>query len=194
MVSTPCVLFFEPLTQWAEATLLSKFFTFDNLSEKNQLLRFVINNFIHKEDIRMRIFKKILTIILSIGLLVVISCGDKPTGSDSGVAKLPSSLEGKYYVQNNSSDNYYWWLYIKNGDIYEADSQGNTFNKKPNFTEDKKVSNLQLERENIYKAILNDGQMEYIYDFSDNSIVKLEIKQNGATKETRTFELRDENS
>ena len=46
---TPCVLFSKLLTQWAEATLLSKFFTFDNLSRSNPC--FVINNFIHKEDI-----------------------------------------------------------------------------------------------------------------------------------------------
>ena len=56
----------------------------DNLSEKIKNLRFVINNFIHKEDIRMRISKKILTIILSIGLLFLVSCGDRPTGSDTG--------------------------------------------------------------------------------------------------------------
>ena len=80
MVLTPCVLFSELLTQWAEATLLSKFFTFDNLSRSNPC--FVINNFIHKEDIHMRIFKKILTIILSIGLLFLVSCGnDDKTGS-----------------------------------------------------------------------------------------------------------------
>ena len=81
-VSTPCVNNSRKSTQWAEATLLSKFFTFDNLSEKNQLLRFVINNFnLIKEDIRMRISKtkKILTIILSVGLLFAISCGDRPT-------------------------------------------------------------------------------------------------------------------
>ena len=45
-----CVLFSELLTQWAsrtgrraKATLLSKFFTFDNLSRSNSCL--VINNF-----------------------------------------------------------------------------------------------------------------------------------------------------
>ena len=54
----------------------------DNLSRSNPC--FVINNFIHKEDIHMRISKKILTIILSIGLSFSISCGDRPTGSTPG--------------------------------------------------------------------------------------------------------------
>ena len=47
----------------------------------------------------MRISKKILTIILSIGLLVVISCGDRPTGSnpvniDEIINSIPTT-EGK---------------------------------------------------------------------------------------------------
>ena len=40
---TPCVNNSKKSTQWAEATLLSKFFTFDNLSRSNS--SFVINNF-----------------------------------------------------------------------------------------------------------------------------------------------------
>ena len=37
----------------------------------------------------MKNFKKILTIILSIGLLVVISCGDRPTGSMPNDGSIP---------------------------------------------------------------------------------------------------------
>ena len=67
----------------------------DNLSGINS--RFVINNFnLIKEDIRMRISKKILTIILSVGLLFAVSCGDKPTGSTTD-GTIPSEHNGRTY-------------------------------------------------------------------------------------------------
>ena len=133
--------------------------------------------------------KKFLIVALSLILLFTISCGDRPTGSDSGVAKLPSSLEGKYYVEDKIQGSSYSWLHIKDGDIYEDSSEGNTFDKKPNFTEDKKVSNLQPERENVYKTIRNNGQMEFIYDFSDSSKATITVKQDGVTQQIQTFNL-----
>ena len=80
-------------------------------------------------------------------------------------------------------------MHIKDGDIYEDSSEGNTFDKKPNFAEDKKVSNLQPERENVYKTIRNNGQMEFIYDFSDSSKATITVKQDGVTQQIQTFNL-----
>ena len=85
---------------------LSKFSTSinsDNLSEKNQLLRLVINNFksTNKEDIRMRNIKKILTTILSISLLFATSCISP---------SIPQETKGKDTIIINNyfnSDNAY---------------------------------------------------------------------------------------
>ena len=100
----------------------------DNLSEKIKNLRFVINNFNFTQGGNsMENFKKILTIILSISLLFAISCGDKPTGSDSGGSVIPSGYRNRYYKSKNpissSGGQGYWWLYINNdGNIQYAQS------------------------------------------------------------------------
>ena len=66
----------------------------------------------------MKNIKKFLTIILSIGLLFLVSCGDKPTGSDSGGGTIPSTHRDKYYKSVNpisiESEQIYMWLYINN--------------------------------------------------------------------------------
>ena len=88
-VSTPCVLFSELLTQWAKATLLSVSINSDNLSRSNPC--FVINNFIHKEDIRMKNITKILITILSLTLLFAVGCSnDDKTGGGTG-SDLPEA-------------------------------------------------------------------------------------------------------
>ena len=61
----------------------------DNLSRSNS--SFVINNFnLIKEDIRMKNITKILITILSLTLLFVVGCGDRPTGSIPGKETLLS--------------------------------------------------------------------------------------------------------
>ena len=95
-----------------KATVLSKFFTFDNLSRSNPC--FVINNFIHKEDIRMKNITKILITILSLTLLFVIGCGDRPTGSTTGgdlpeatgenVTGLESHLQFQGTLKSDNAD------------------------------------------------------------------------------------------
>ena len=61
----------------------------DNLSRSNPC--FVINNFnLIKEDIRMKNITKILITILSLTLLFVVGCGDRPTGSIPGKETLLS--------------------------------------------------------------------------------------------------------
>ena len=124
---------FANRTQGVETTLLSKFFTFDNLSRSNPC--FVINNFnLIKEDIRMRISKtkKFLTIILSISLLFAISCGDRPTGSTTGGGTIPSEHNGKTYKQDTTSSENIFWLQIKDGEIYRE--YGKNDSKPTEFT------------------------------------------------------------
>ena len=84
----------------------------DNLSEKIKNLRFVINNFIHKEDIRMKNIKKFLTIILAISLLFAISCGDRPTGSTPIQSEATAMIDGEqvkitFYDANNDKVSFY---------------------------------------------------------------------------------------
>ena len=67
----------------------------------------------------MKNIKKILTIILSISLLFLVSCGnDNKTGSDSGGGTIPSTHRDKYYKSVNhtssGSEQIYMWLYINN--------------------------------------------------------------------------------
>ena len=121
-------------TQGVKTALLSTSINSDNLSEKIKNLRFVINNFIHKEDIRMRISKtkKFLTIILSIGLLFTISCGDRPTGSTTD-GTIPSEYNGKYYVYQQDSQ--IKWLHIKDGSLYKNED-ATSATTKPEFTEE----------------------------------------------------------
>ena len=80
----------------------------------------------------MRIFKKILTIILSIGLLVVISCGDRPTGSnpvniDEIINSIPTT-EGKPLATDLNVEAVYtnkltgYITQIMNGESYSGET------------------------------------------------------------------------
>ena len=82
----------------------------------------------------MKDIKKILTIILSISLLVVISCGDRPTGSTTD-GTIPSEYNGNYYVYQDSQIK---WLYIKDGSLYKNED-ATSATTKPEFTEEHKV-------------------------------------------------------
>ena len=163
VVLTPCVLFSELLTQWAEATLLSKFFTFDNLSRSNPC--FVINNFIHKEDILMKDIKKFLIAALSFMLLVSISCSNdnKTGGGGSDGVKLPSEHNGKTYkskepITSGGSD--YTWLQIKDGDIYMSVGAS-----QPTFTADD-IYPIKNREGNTFS--INDGSQEDKFVFSED--------------------------
>ena len=114
-------------TQGVKTALLSTSINSDNLSRSNS--SFVINNFNFTQGGNsMENFKKILTIILSISLLFAISCGDKPTGSDSGGSVIPSDYRNRYYksenpISSSSGGTGYGWLYINNdGNIQYAQS------------------------------------------------------------------------
>ena len=111
----------------SKTNLLSTSINSDNLSRSNPC--FVINNFNFTQGGNsMENFKKILTIILSISLLFAISCGDKPTGSDSGGSVIPSDYRNRYYksenpISSSSGGTGYGWLYINNdGNIQYAQS------------------------------------------------------------------------
>ena len=119
----------------------------------------------------MGISKKILTIILSIGLLFAVSCGDKPTGSgtggtDGGVdSELIAAYNGNFYKNGND------WFYINGVNIYKKN-----FASKPNptdFTENDKIQNLKTSKQE--NVILYNN--EYIFEFVENGVSVIDRTQ-----------------
>ena len=120
----------------------------------------------------MRISKKILTIILSISLLFLISCGDRPTGSttDGVSGTIPSEHNGKCYVSNDKVNDAgeYWWLYIQDGGIYMMQKADNTV--KPDLTEFQNNDGGFLSSFTVSGNTYTYGNEEfsYIFEFNQN--------------------------
>ena len=178
-------------TQGVKTTLLSTSINSDNLSGINS--RFVINNFkFQKEDILMKDIKKILTIILSISLLFLISCGDRPTGSttDGVSGTIPSEHNGKCYVSNNKVNDAgeYWWLYIQDGGIYMMQKADNTV--KPDLTEFQNNDGGFLSSFTVSGNTYTYGNEEfsYIFEFNQNwNSVTMTASQYGQKANPITF-------
>ena len=178
-------------TQGVKTTLLSTSINSDNLSGINS--RFVINNFkFQKEDILMKDIKKILTIILSISLLFLISCGDRPTGSttDGVSGTIPSEHNGKCYVSNDKVNDAgeYWWLYIQDGGIYMMQKVDNTV--KPDLTEFQDNDSGFLATFTVLGNTYTYGNEEfsYIFEFNQNwNSVTMTASQYGQKANPITF-------
>ena len=103
--------------------------------------------------------KKFLTIILSISLLFLVSCGDRPTGSTTD-GTIPSEYNGKYYVYQDSQIK---WLHIKDGNLYQNED-ATSATTKPEFTEEHKVPINGSG--NTYYYTTEEGKIEFKF-YSD---------------------------
>ena len=123
----------------------------------------------------MRVSKKILTIILSISLLVVISCGDKPT--ESGEGKIPSEYNGRVYKAKHTVATgwavYYSWLRIENGGIYFV--QKVSSDAPVDLEEFKNQGKYMSSFEVSGNTYTYQDERTYAFDFYSDTEVKLQI-------------------
>ena len=106
--------------------------------------------------------KKFLTIILSISLLFLVSCGDRPTGSTTGGGTIPSEHNGRTYRQDTTSSGNIFWLQIKDGEIYREDGKNDS--KPTEFTTKIRdmIPNVKID--------IQDNGNTYIYDWGTSTI------------------------
>ena len=170
----------------SKTDLLSTSINSDNLSRSNPC--FVINNFIHKEDILMKDIKKFLIAALSFMLLVSISCSnDNKTGSttDGGVdGTLPDSYKQESFYRSNTElgedpDKSYWWLIFKDGKIYmTVETQPNQKPTDYETTSDTTLGPNFKVSGNTYTCN-DDSGLTYKFELTSETALKMEVLQDG---------------
>ena len=160
--------------------------TFDSLSEKIKNLRLVIKKFQTKEDILMRNIKKIFTLVLSLILLLAVSCSnDDKTGIKNNPPENDTEItDGETGTDGDSATDLPNGYYKGNltcktciiGDDFHADESSYGANYKEEFEQENKnwlIDNL------LYLKIANNKLKWSSYE---DALEGLELEEREALK------------